>query len=184
MTWRECQVFDVRLTDSQKKCNRPSSAHRLSIYTMQIIQFPRVLCMIGALALMSGCQEKLGGGTRSIATGATAKKCVYGIRSGKELGFVIFTDLSGEGTKSSAGSTWTGQIQPATGPAVQYEGDSDGLTINGTRYEFANGRVFLVTTTGSMVSEQQLSVPIGTARFDAEIDSIVKRKEIQNFLAQ
>ena len=119
---------------------------------------------------------------RSIVAGATAKECVYGIRSGKELGFVIFTDISSEGTKSTAGSTWTGTIQPATGSTVQYEGDSGGLTINGTRYEFASGRVFLVSTTGGAVSAEQLNIPVGSAQYDAEIDSISKRKEIQEFL--
>ena len=126
--------------------------------------------------------EKLGGGSRSIVAGATTKECVYGIRSGKELGFVIFTDLPSEGTRGSAGSSWTGQIQPATGPTVQYEGEPDGLTINGTRYEFTNGRIFLVTTTGGTVSVKQLNIPIGSAQYKEEIDSISKREEVQKFL--
>ena len=149
---------------------------------MKTKQIFRLFCIGIVLASISGCQEKLGGGSRSIVAGATAKQCVYGIRSGKELGFVVFTDLSSEGTKSSAGSTWTGTIEPTTGPAVQYEGDSNGLTINGTRYEFTDGRVFLVTTTGGTVSAKQLNIPIGSTQYDAEIDSISKRKEIQEFL--
>ena len=155
---------------------------------MKIKQIFRLFWIGIVLASISGCgeMEKLGGGSRSIVAsivpGATAKQCVYGIRSGKELGFVVFTDLSSEGTKSSAGSTWTGTIQPAAGPAVQYEGDSNGLTINGTRYEFTDGRVFLVTTTGGTVSAKQLNIPIGSTQYDAEIDSISKRKEIQEFL--
>ena len=78
----------------------------------------RLFCIGIALASISGCgeTEKLGGGSRSIVAGAIAKQCVYGIRSGKELGFVLFTDLSSEGTKSSAGSAWTGTIQPTVGP--------------------------------------------------------------------
>ncbi len=135
------------------------------------------------LVSLSGCSEKLGGGTRGIVAGATVKESVYGIRKGKELGFVIFTDLPSEGTRSSAGSNWTGHIKPASGPIVEYAGDSDGLTINGTRYEFTGGRVFLVTTSGGTVSAKQVNVEIGSASFDSEIDSITKQPEIQKFLA-
>jgi hypothetical protein len=142
----------------------------------------RVFCTGILVAWTSGCGEQLGGGSRGIAAGATVKTSVYGIRKGKELAFVIFTDLSSAGTKTSGGSAWTGKIQPSTGPSVEYEGEADGLAINGTRYDFASGRVFLVTATGGTVSAQQLSIPIGSSRYDMEIDSISKRKEIQDFL--
>ena len=141
---------------------------------------PLYLFAVSAMLLsLTGCQEKLGGGSRSIVAGSSAKESVYGIRAGQELGFVIFTDHPSEGRASSAGSSWTGRLG---GPDVQYEGDSNGLTINGTRYEFTDGRVFLVTTTGGTVSAKQLNIPIGSTQYDAEIDSISKRKEIQEFL--
>ena len=149
---------------------------------MRIKQIYRLVCIGIIVASISGCGEleKLGGGSRSIAAGATAKECVYGIRAGKKLGFVIFTGITGAST--SAGSSWAGHIKPKEGLAVQYEGDSGGLTINGTRYEFANGRVFLVATTSGTVSARQLNIPIGTAQYDVEIESISKQENIQEFL--
>ena len=65
---------------------------------------------------------------------------------------------------------------------IQYAGDAGGLAINGTRYEFANGRVFVVTTIGGTVASQQLNIPIGNAPYDAEIDAIVKQPEIEQAL--
>jgi len=74
-------------------------------------------------------------------------------------------------------------IKPVTGPTVTYEGTSSGMTINDTRYEFTDGRVFLAKSTAGTVSVEQSSIPVGSAHYDVEIDSIAKRPEIQEFLA-
>jgi len=50
---------------------------------------------------------KDGRGHENIFGGKTRVKSVYGIRTGEELGFVIITDIHGEGTRASAGSAWT-----------------------------------------------------------------------------
>jgi len=138
------------------------------------------------LASSVGCGklEISGGGSRSIAAGAIARAAVYGFRAEKELGFVLFTDIPSEGTSVSAGSTWTGQIEPTKGLAVDYKGSADGLEINGTEYSFANGRVFLVSTKEDNISVDHLDVPIGDAMYDAEIDRIVKLEEVQEFLTE
>lgn len=60
-------------------------------------------------------KEKTGGGSRGIVAGAIAREAVYGIRAGKKLGFVMFTDIPSEGTSVSGGSTWTGHIKPTSG---------------------------------------------------------------------
>lgn len=127
----------------------------------------------------TGCQEKLGGGSSSIASGTTSKTYVYGIRSGKRLGFVIFSDIAGE---ASAGSSWTGYIKPKEGAVVEYKGDSDGIVINGTEHKFAKGRVFLAETTGGVVTVEQLDTEIGDAHYNAELDSLRKHDDIQAFL--
>ncbi len=151
---------------------------------MNMTPLRKSLCIIGVAAAVVGCgqPEKLGGGSRSFVIGTTPVSAVYGIRAGKELGFLILTDLASEGTRSTAGSSWTGQIEPSAGPVIQYAGDADGLAINGTRYKFANGRVFVVTTVVGPVAVQQLNIPIGNAPYDAEIDAIVKQPEIEQFL--
>lgn len=141
------------------------------------------LIAISAMLLsLAGCQEKLGGGVRSIAVGTVSKDMVYGIRAGKKLGFVIFTNITGVGSSASGGSSWTGEIVPKEGMSVQYEGDSDGLAINKAGYKFTNGRVFLVETMGEKVAVQQLDIAIGDGDFEKEIDLLVKREEIQTFL--
>ena len=138
------------------------------------------------LASTVGCgkSERTGGGSRGIVAGTIARVSVYGIRAEKRLGFVIFTDLPSEGTIVSAGSTWTGQIKPAKGLAVDYQGSADGLQINGTEYKLANGRVFLVSTKEGNISVDQLNVPVGDAAYDAEIDRIVELEEVQEFLTR
>ena len=138
-----------------------------------------LLAICAVLLSITGCQEKLGGGSSSIASGTTSKTYVYGIRSGKQLGFVIFSDIAGE---ASAGSSWTGYIKPKEGPTMEYQGDSNGVVINGTEYNFAQGRVFLAETKGGVVTVQQLNIVIGDAHYDAEMDSPRKHDEIQAFL--
>lgn len=128
---------------------------------------------------MAGCREKLGGGFSSIAVGTAPMTYVYGIRSGRQLGFVLFSDIAGH---ASAGSGWAGSIRPRDGLAVDYAGDPDGLVINGTRHEFTHGRVFLVSTQGGTVSVEQLDVPIGSAPHDRQIESIRRLGAVQDFL--
>ena len=67
---------------------------------------------------------------------------------------------------------------------MQYEGDSDGIAINGTEHKFTNGRVFLLETKGGTISVQQLNIPIGDAAYDAEIDRIVELEDVQEFLSK
>ena len=66
---------------------------------------------------------------------------------------------------------------------MQYQGDSDGIVINGAEHKFADGRVFLVETKGGAVSVQQLNFPIGDATYDAEIDRIVELEDVHEFLS-
>ena len=145
----------------------------------------QLLCACGVVTLISACQERenIGGGLRGIGSGASAKASVYGIRAGHDLGFVIISDIaSGEAT-SSAGSSWTGQIDPKSGgPSVNYEGDPTGITINGTRYEFINGRVFLVTTKGGSVTSRQIDVPFTAGDYEKDLDSLATHKEVEAFL--
>jgi hypothetical protein len=147
----------------------------------------RLRTIVAALALASfvGCRKfESGGGSRSVVVGSTAYSAVYGFGEGKKLGFVMFTDISSEGTVASAGSTWTGHIAPTTGQTVEYKGSADRLDINGTEYTFANGRVFLVSTQEDNISVIQLNVPIGDSMYDAEIDRIEKTEDVQGFLAK
>ncbi len=131
--------------------------------------------------LVTGCQEKLGGGSSTIVSGTSAKTYVYGIRSGQQLGFVIFPDFAGE---ALAGSSWTGHIKPKEGPVVQYEGDTEGIIINGTDHRFSDGKVFLVETPGGTVSVRQLNLPIGVGDYEAEIERILDLEDVQKFLSK
>ena len=140
------------------------------------------------LVLGGGCRRRIGTATGSIPAGTTTKKVNYGWSGADEkLGFVIITDLDNKGTIGSAGaglSGWRGYIKPTTGPTVRYESISGGLNINGTNYEFANGRVFLASTKEGRVSISQLDIPISDAKYDAEIDRIAELEEVKEFLSQ
>jgi hypothetical protein len=137
------------------------------------------------LALTVGCGAGSGGGTRSIVAGTTSTTAAYGWSGADDqLGFVIFTDIDSQGSIGSASGKWKGYIKPTTGPAVRYESVSGGLDINGTNYDFANGRVFLASAKEGNISVSQLDIPIGDAKYDAEIDRIGEIEEVQKFLSK
>jgi hypothetical protein len=139
------------------------------------------------LALSSGCGRTnvSGGGTGGITAGTTKKTVNYGWSGADgKLGFVIFTDLDSPDTIGTASATWTGCVESPTGPTVHYKRTSGGMDIDGTEYEFAKGRVFLVSTKEGRISVNQLDIPIGDARYEAEIDRIKELAEVQEFLSK
>ncbi len=150
---------------------------------MQVAVTPIALALL--LTVTPGCwKEKVGGGSRAILAGSGATESVYGVRAGMQLGFLAITDIPGDGTTVSAGSTWTGQIRPTSGTALTYAGSADELVINGTEYPFADGRIFLVSTRGGTVSVDQPLIPVREANYDVEIERIVGLKVVQDFLTR
>lgn len=130
---------------------------------------------------LSGCGEKIGSGSRTIASGDASKLMVFGIRKGKEIGFVIFTDVSSGNAATS--STWAGTVQASNEPVIEYEGDATGLSINGNRYEFTAGRVFLAEAATGDFTVKQLNLPVGDAHYEEAIDSLLAEEAIENFLS-
>ena len=101
------------------------------------------------LVFSGGCRKGTGGGTGSSTSGTM--NCGWS-GPNEKLGFAIFTNLDSPGTIGTVSATWSGSIKPTTGPTIRYERISGGLNINGTNYEFANGRVFLASTKEGKVS--------------------------------
>jgi hypothetical protein len=66
------------------------------------------LYLLAACAILlpiAGCQKKRGGGFLSILTATvpkTAKTAAYGICADKKLGFIIFSETTGDGSASSS----------------------------------------------------------------------------------
>jgi hypothetical protein len=132
-----------------------------------------------------GSGEGIGGGVYGVGGGTAV--CGYS-GANDRLGFVIFTD-QGRDTIGTASSSWRGSVKTVSGPTVHYDGSSGGIGIDGskidiegTEYNFANGRVFLVSTEGDEISVRQLDIPLSDVRYDAEIDRIAALKEVQEFL--
>ena len=71
-----------------------------------------------------------------------------------------------------------------TGPTVHYKRTSGGMDIEGTEYEFAKGRVFLVSTEEGRISVNQLDIPIGDAKYDAEIVRLAELEKVLEFLSK
>lgn len=135
------------------------------------------------LAFLAGCNGfQRGGGSRSVIAGNTNTKAVYGIGGGLKLEFLIVTDIDSAGTVASAGSTWTGEIAPPQGSKVTYTAIKNGLDINGTEYDYGNGRVFLVSNKDDKITVTQLDVAIGDADYDDEVDRIIEMEQVQEFL--
>lgn len=152
--------------------------HTLNNTMIKMKKSLTLLAISSLLLSLTACQKQLGGGGRSLA----GKDLAFGMSAGKKLGFVIFTDITGGAT--SGGSSWTGSIKPKEGTAVEYEGNSESITINGGGFKFSNGRVFLVETKGGGVAVSQLNIPMGDATYDAEIDRISELDEVKEFLSK
>jgi hypothetical protein len=144
------------------------------------------IAIVGVLLCVTGCgqKEKSGAGSRGIAKGSVAREAVYGIRTGNKLGFIMFTDIPSLGASSVADSKWTGHIKPEKGLAVDYKGDTHRLQINGTQYDFDEGRVFLVSTDDGSIAVKQLAIPIDDAGFNDEINRLAETKEVTDFLTK
>jgi hypothetical protein len=141
------------------------------------------LVLPAMLACVAGCNGfQRGGGSRSVKAGNTNTKAVYGIGVGLTLEFLIVTDIDSDGTVASAGSTWAGKIAPPQGKKVTYRATDNGLDINGTEYEYGNGRVFLVSNKDDKITVSQVDVAIGDADYDDEVDRIIEMEKVQKFL--
>jgi len=136
------------------------------------------------MAVMTvGCSKlQSGGGARSITVGGQACESVYGIRDGDRLAFIVFTDITSDGTVVSAGSDWSGKIAPSSGEALAYDGSSEAIQIDGTDYQFENGRVFLVSGGETGYSVTQVDLPLEDTAFRKEIDRITQVDDVQAFL--
>ena len=145
---------------------------------MKIKKSMTLIVITSLLLSLTACQKQTGGGGRSLA----GKDLAFGISADKKLGFVIFTDITGGA--NSGGTSWTGSIESNDGPAVEYEGNSESITINGGGFKLSNGRVFLVETKEGGVSVSQRNIPIGDATYDAEIDRISELDEVKEFLSK
>jgi hypothetical protein len=143
-----------------------------------------------ASLFLSGCADSSGGGSSTI----NQRVVVYGI--GKDgVAFVIFTDIPAlhaeirSGGKSDViASQQAGSIVPASGPRVDYAGDSALLTLGGQEYTFAKGRLFLVATRDGNLNIQQLSTPIhptdrSSEALQAEIRRLAEDTKVSAFMA-
>ena len=137
-----------------------------------------VIAVSCILLSLSGCQKQTGGGVRKTA----AKITSYGTSAGKQLKFVIFTDIAGGYISILEKGDWSGRLEPEEGLDVHYKGNLFGVVINGVKHKFTDGRIFLVETKGETLSVQQLNISIGSAPYDAEIDRIAELDIVQNFL--
>ena len=84
-----------------------------------------VIAVSCILLSLSGCQKQMSGGVRKTA----AKITSYGTSAGKQLKFVIFTDIAGGYT--SILWDWSGRLEPKEGLDVHYKGNLFGVVING-----------------------------------------------------
>lgn len=136
-----------------------------------------VMLLAGTLV---GCDKPMssGGGTRAVWSKTTTTEARYGIDGDRKLVFVIFTRYptgKGKGSPGSSGS-WSGTLE---GPGVAYEADKKGILIDGTRFSFDSGRVFLVSSTKDGLSVAQLATPIGNAPYDEEVNRLMELKEVK-----
>ena len=137
----------------------------------------------GVLLINNGCLKyQRGGGFLNIETGGSPINAVYGTREAGRLGFIIFSDLTGPETSGSGGFFWKGQVLTEKGRGFRYQKYHSGLEINGTEYDFTNGRVFFVSDEMERLVISQLNIPLLDAKSDIEIKRLITLKELQKFI--
>lgn len=134
------------------------------------------IVMLGGLAYLRLCDERLGGGSRSAHVPDGPKlEAVFGIRSGGGLGFVVFVDFpDAQGPiTASGGSRWRGEVRDESGRGLSYAASPSRLTIDEREFDLGDGRVFLVRL-GASPEQLQLDIPPGDAQHDAAIEAILR----------
>lgn len=152
----------------------------------------RILLLLAGLAILAGltaCSPKnrpKGAGVGSVVAGTAPKKAymtAYGYYADDTLGYFIVTDVANEGAVATAWGSWKGEIDPNAGPKIKYQATRDGIDITGTTYDFAAGRVFLITTTPGSFGVKQIKLPFRGDPYQTEMEKLGKSKEVQEFLA-
>lgn len=148
--------------------------------------FSIALIVVASMTIGCGKLETMqrGGGARGIRASDGSAEAVYGTRDGGRLAFIVFTDITSDGTVASAGSNWSGKIAPTNGPTMTYAGSNDGIKINESEYKFDEGRVFLVSTKDDQFSITQLDLPIEDTAAGTEIDRLTETEELRRFLGR
>lgn len=151
-------------------------------------RFWRLCGVVAVLAMTTqlGCGtfEFKGGGIRSVAAGSASYLAVYAGGGGEKLVFAIFTNVDSDGNTASAGSGWAGTVTRNEGKSIDYQGDADGIIIDGTTFKYAEGRVFLVAAEGDTITVTQLDLPVGENNYGKEFDRLADSDEVQEFLAR
>ena len=153
---------------------------------------PLNFAILAVSLVFAGCDKPIATGAGATTTivetdaGKVALATVYGFTVATDrLAFAFFTDLDREDTVSTVGSSWRGQIARRAGNEVlTFEGTSEGIEINGTQFDFSSGRIFIATHSGDVFSVTQVEIPLEEAGYEAEIDRLRQRPEIQDALAK
>ncbi|MEL6106232.1 MAG: hypothetical protein AAFU85_09350 [Planctomycetota bacterium] len=147
----------------------------------------RACGLIAALVMttQAGCGklEFKGGGIRSVAAGTSSSLAVYAAGGDEKLVFALFTDVDSVGNTASAGSSWTGAITRTDGKSIDYSGDPENVVIDGTEYQYSDGRVFLVAAEGDTITVRQLDLPVGEGNYGEQFDRLADSDDVQDFLA-
>ncbi|MEM7145014.1 MAG: hypothetical protein AAF591_07740 [Verrucomicrobiota bacterium] len=153
----------------------------------------RIVHIISAIAIcaaIAGCGKPKGSGAAITSTvveresGRVTMETLYGYSGANDkIAFAIFTNISENAVSSVAGS-WRGQIVAEEGgkPVLVFQGSPEALEINGTRYNYSDGRVFLASYLKGELTVKQLDLPIKDADGKDEIARLSEQPEVQDFL--
>lgn len=143
-----------------------------------------LLVLLGLTLTLGGCtNRKAGAGGRDTRSASgTRLTALYGLKPEQRLGFLILVNFSTPGAATSASSKWVGSATHADGTSVAYEASLSGIEIDGTSFDFGEGRVFFAEAGTDAIEVHQLDLEIGKATLDEEIDRIAGSPEIEALL--
>ena len=105
---------------------------------------------------------------------------LYGLGSGETLDFVVFAEFATPEATTYSNSTGSGSATHDSGVAVQYSASRTGIEINGSSFEYADGRVFVADARTGEVQLEQLDLDraLGAGPLDDELARLAASAEV------
>ena len=152
----------------------------------------RIIFAIAISATVAGCDKPKGTGAAITSTvveresGKVTMETLYGYSGeNNKIAFVIFTNMKSEDAVSTVAGSWRGQVvieQESGKPVLVFQGTPEAIEINGTRYGYSDGRVFLASYLNGEFTVNQCDLPIKDADRNDEITRLGEQQEVQDFL--
>lgn len=140
------------------------------------------LLVAGGLWFLSGNRKSGAGGSSAVSASGARLTALYGLKPEHRLGFLILVQFPSPGATTRASSRWVGSATDQSGVSVEYQASLSDIEINGSTFDFDDGRVFFVQAKSGTLELHQLAAEIRDADHSDEVDRIAKLEEVEKLV--